>query len=201
MSGSISASRDYDRCMGARRPDDRGWLDYVSPAVAQGDVVRVVDGEDVPASGPRISKVEIFEDAVRVSWCDPESPLSDEPVETGERGHPHWRVADSGGERFTNTEGGSTGEMIDGRWVEHGHCIAATRAPHALTEVRLTDGTRTMGLRFLESHPSLGRRPARCSSYDSRVTGPGTDWGLTVPAPPMLELGHPEPLDDPPASV
>jgi hypothetical protein len=134
--------------MGAERPDERGWLAYITPVVAQGEVLRVVDGEDAKASETRITKVEIFEDAVRVSWCDPEPPPRDELVEVGERDHPHWRVADCGGAYLTNTSGGISRETVDGRWVEHGHCIAATRAPHALTEVRLTDGARTMALQL-----------------------------------------------------
>ncbi len=134
--------------MAAERPDDQGWLAYVRPAVAQGDVLRVVDGEDVGASGTRITKVEIFEDAVRVSWIDLKPPPRDKPVEIGERDHPHWRVAGSGGTHLTSTGGGSSGEMVDGRWVEQGYCIAATRAPHVLTEVRLTDDARTMALQL-----------------------------------------------------
>jgi len=99
--------------MGAERPDERGWLAYVTPAVAQGEVLRVVDGEDAKASETRITKVEIFKDAVRVSWCDPAPPPRDEPVEVGERDQPQWRVADCGGTHFTNISGGSSRETVD----------------------------------------------------------------------------------------
>ena len=134
--------------MGRASPDDRGWLAYVRPAVAQGHVLRVVGDADAAASRTRITKVEIFADAVRVSWCDLEPPQRDEPVEIGAQDYPHWQIADCGGAHFANTGGGFSKETVDGRWVEHGHCIAATPAPHTLTEVRLTDGDRTMALQL-----------------------------------------------------
>jgi len=134
--------------MGAERRDERGWLAYSAPAVAQGEVLRVVDGQDARAGETRITRVEIFKDAVRVSWCDREPPPRDEPVGIGERDHPQWRVADCGGAHLVNAGGCLRRETVDGRSVEHGHCLAAARAPHAVTEVRLTDGARTMALRL-----------------------------------------------------